>query len=234
MNVVEPQLPRDGFTGRLEAELVKVVAARSAPPQRPRQRVTAAMRRSAVRASVLAVGAAGAAAVGFAVGGPSLGPGQAAPVHIRTAAFSVDSYTDGTVHLTWDKRQYIQFSRNIAGLQQALRQAGLPVLVEEGVFCKGSHDNGYLDPSGVGPGVGQVMKGEDGPGGTVDFVFTPSAMPAGHELFIGYLSPSQLAVTQGEPGSVERLVPTGVPLTCTTQAPLPHTRQPQPALQPGS
>ena len=43
------------------------------------------------------------------------------------------------------------------------------------------------------------------------------------ELFIGYLSPAQLAVTQGQPGSVERLVPTGVPLTCTTQAPLlPH------------
>jgi hypothetical protein len=234
VNVVEPQLPRGGFAGRLEAELVKVVTARPAPPQRPRQRVAAAMRRSAVRASVLAVGAVGAAAVGFAVGGPSLGHGQAAPVHIRTAAFSVDTYTDGTVHLTWDKRQYIQFSRNLAGLQQALRQAGLPVLVKEGVFCKGPHDNGYLDPSGVGPGVGQVMKGEDRPGDAVDFVFTPSAMPAGHELFIGYLSPSQLAVTQGQPGSVERLVPTGVPLTCTPQAPLPHARPPQPALQPGS
>ena len=39
------------------------------------------------------------------------------------------------------------------------------------------------------------------------FTFTPSAMPAGEELFIGYLSPSQLAVTHGRPGSVERLVP---------------------------
>ena len=238
MNVVEPQLPPGGFAGRLEAELVKVVAARSAPPQHPRQRVAAAMRRSAVRTSVLAVGAAGAVAVGFAVGGPSvggpsLGHGQAAPVHIRTAAFSVDTYADGTVHLTWDKRQYIQFSRNIAGLQQALRQAGLPVLVKEGVFCKGPHDSGYLDPSGVGPGVGQVMKGVDGPGGAVDFVFTPTAMPAGHELFIGYLSPSQLAITHGRPGSVERLVPTGVPLTCTTQAPLPHYGQSQPVEQPG-
>jgi hypothetical protein len=48
-------------------------------------------------------------------------------------------------------------------------------------------------------------------------------MPAGEELFIGYLSPSQLAVTHGQPGSVERLVPTGVPLTCTTAAPLPHS-----------
>ncbi len=68
------------------------------------------------------------------------------------------------------------------------------------------------------------MKGEDGPDGTVAFIFTPSAMPAGKELFIGYLSPSQLAVTHGQPGSVERLVPTGGPLTCTTQEPLPHSR----------
>ena len=69
------------------------------------------------------------------------------------------------------------------------------------------------------------MKGEQRAGGTVVFIFTPSAMPAGKELFIGYLSPSQLAVTHGQPGSVERLVPTGVPLTCTTQAPPPHPQE---------
>jgi hypothetical protein len=33
-------------------------------------------------------------------------------------------------------------------------------------------------------------------------------IPAGEELFIGYLSPAQVAITQGRPGSVERLVPT--------------------------
>jgi hypothetical protein len=243
MNVSEMRPPPGGFEDRLEAELVKIVTARAALPQRPRQRATAAMRRPAVRASVLAAGIAVAAAAGVAVGGPSLGHRQTAPpqaelgtgagpVHIRTAAFSVDTSTDGTVHLTWDKSQYIQDSQNIAGLQQALREAGIPVLVKEGVFCKGPHDNGYLDPSGVGPGVSQVMKGEDQPDGTVVFIFTPSAMPAGEELFIGYLSPSQLAITHGRPGSVERLVPTRVPLTCTTQAPPPHSLQPQPVRQP--
>ncbi len=75
-----------------------------------------------------------------------------------------------------------------------------------------------LDPAGVGPGVTRVMKGERRRDDTVVFVFTPSAMPAGKQLFIGYLSPSQLAVTHGQPGSVQRLVSTGVPLTCTTQA----------------
>jgi hypothetical protein len=58
--------------------------------------------------------------------------------------------------------------------------------------------------------------------GRVTFVFIPSAMPAGKQLFIGYLSPAQLAVTHGAPGSVERLISTGVPLTCTTDAPPPR------------
>jgi hypothetical protein len=140
-------------------------------------------------------------------------------VHIRTAAFTVDSYSDGTIHVTWNKNQY----QDSAGLQQALRAAGFPVLIREGVFCMGPHDNGYLDPSGVGPGVGQVMQGEQEPDGSVVFVFTPSAMPHGDELFIGYLSTSQLAVTHGRPGSVERLVPTNAPLTCTTQPPPANT-----------
>lgn len=244
MNVSEMRPSPGGFEDRLEAELVKVVTARAAVRQRPRQRAAAAVRRPAVRAAALAAGTAVAAAAGFAFGGAALSHRQAAPpqagpstgaspVHIRMAAFSVDTYTDGTVHVTWDKSQYIQDSQDFAELQRALREAGFPVLIKEGVFCKGPHDNGYLDPSGVGPGVGQVMKGEDQPGGTVVFIFTPPAMPAGEELFIGYLSPSQLAITHGQPGSVERLVPTGVPLTCTTQAPPPRSRRFQPVQQPG-
>ncbi len=94
------------------------------------------------------------------------------------------------------------------------------MLIRQGVFCKGPHDSGQLGAGGVGPGVGKVMTGQDRPGGEVAFIFTPSAMPAGEELFIGYLSPAQFAITHGRPGSIERLVPTGVPLTCTTQLPL--------------
>jgi hypothetical protein len=233
MNVSEMQPPPRDFADRLEAELVKVVTARAALAQRPGQRAARAMRRPALRAGVLAIGTAVAAA-GFAVGGLSIGHRQAgspqpglstgaAPVHIRTASFSVDTDSDGTVRVTWNKSQYIQDAKDIAVLQRALREAGFPVLIKEGVFCQGPHDNGDLDPSGVGPGVGRVMQGQNGPNGSVVFTFAPAAMPAGEELFIGYLSPSQVAITHGEPGSVERLVPTGVPLTCTTQAPLPHS-----------
>jgi hypothetical protein len=143
-------------------------------------------------------------------------------VHIHTVAFAVDSHTDGTIHVTWDKSRYFDDRK---GLQQALRTAGFPVLIKEGVFCRGPQDNGQLDPSGQGAGVDAVMRGERQADGTVVFVFTPSAMPAGQELFIGFLSPAQLSVTHGAPGSVERLVPTGLPLTCTTAAPPPHYSQ---------
>jgi hypothetical protein len=239
MNVSKVRPPLGGFEGRLEAELVKVVTARAPAPRRWR----AAVRRPAVWVSVvagLAAAAAGGVVAGLSSGSPA-GAGLSAaagPVHIHTAAFTVDSYTDGTIHVTWAKSRYFQ---NRQGLQQALRAAGFPVLIKEGVFCKGPQDNGYLDASGEGAGVSEVMRGEGQAGGTVVFVFTPSAMSSGEELFIGYLSPSQLAVTHGRPASVERLVPTGAALTCTTQPPPSHyTQSPskpggiQPSSKPGA
>lgn len=227
MNASKMRQPLDGFESRLEAELVKIVTARAPAP--PGLHKPAARRRPAARTRILAAGTAIAALTGLALGLHALGNRPATPpaarlstgagsVHLHTAAFTVDSYTDGTIHVTWDKNQYFQAH---AGLQQALREAGFPVLIKEGIFCKGPHDNGHLNDSGVGPGVSQVMKGER-QDGTVVFVFTPSAMPAGKELFIGYLTPAQLAITHGDPGSVERLVSTAGPLACTTQAPPPR------------
>jgi hypothetical protein len=173
------------------------------------------------------------AATGLALGvpvlsHPSTAPPHAGPrtgagaVHIRTAAYTVDSLTDGTVRVSWDKRRY---ATDHAGLQQALRAAGMRVTIREGVFCRAPRDDAYLDPSGVGRGVGQVMRGVRRDDGTVVFLFTPSAMPPGKQLFIGYLSPAQLAVTHGAPGSVERIVSLGR-LTCTDQAPPPGRRSP--------
>lgn len=227
MNTTHTRPPAGGFEDRLEAELVKVVSARAVRPPRRERRAAAAIRRSAIRAGVLTVACALAVTAWVALGGPFVSQRQAGPavagsgpVHVSTAAFTVAKGADGTIRVTWDKARYIEGSPDIAGLQRALRAAGFPVLVKEGVFCAGPHDTGQLGAGGVGPGVGAVMTGQDGPGGDVIFTFTPSAMPAGEELFIGYLSPSQLAVTHGRPGSVERLVPTGVPLTCTSQLPV--------------
>lgn len=166
------------------------------------------------------------AATGVVVAGLALGmvavshPSTAPPaVHIQTVAYTVERHSDGTVTVSWDKQRYFQ---DHAGLEQALRRAGLPVLIREGVFCKGPGDDGYLNPSGQGRGISQVMTGVRSGKGAVTLVFKPAAVPAGQELFIGYLNSAQLAVTHGRPGSVERLVPIKGPLTCTTEAPAPH------------
>jgi hypothetical protein len=196
------------------------------------EQIEAAGRARRRRRRIMGMTAGVAAAAGLALGVPTYGNPSTAPptagnstgagaVHIRTAAYTVDTKNDGTVHVTFDKQRYF---KDHAGLQAALRKAGFPVLIKEGEFCKGPQENGTLDPSGVGPGVRNVMKGVRGDDGRVTFVFTPSAMPARTELFIGFLNEAQLASVNGNPGSVERLVPTGVPLTCTTDAPPAHTR----------
>jgi hypothetical protein len=193
----------------------------------PAERIEAAGRRRRNRRRVMGTAAA-AAAVALGIGAPLLAGSSSSPpsaagggTHVQTAAYTLDTKADGTIHVTWDKGAYFT---DHAGLQKALRDAGFPVLVKEGEFCKGPHDSGKLAPSGVGPGVTSVMRGESAGDGHVTFVFTPAAMPRGKQLFIGYLNPAQLASVHGNPGSVERLVPTGVPLICTATPPPEHHR----------
>lgn len=143
----------------------------------------------------------------------AIGAGGGTGVHVRTVAYTVDSRADGTVEVTWTKQQWFA---DHAGLEAALRQAGFPVLIKVGEFCAGPGDDVAL-VHGVGPGVDAVIRPV--PGAEATFVFVPSAVPAGKQLFIGYLSPAQLEVTGGSPGSVERLVSATEPLTCTTVAP---------------
>jgi hypothetical protein len=163
-------------------------------------------------------------------GGAGAGSGGAAEVHVRTVAYSVDSNADGTVRVTWSKQRYFE---DHAGLQRALRQAGFPVLIKEGEFCTGPQDETALGDGGVGPGVmAEVMRGQRGADDEVTFVFDPAAMPAGKQLFIGYLSPAQRAATGGRLGSVERLVPADGPLTCSTRIPVVPPDRPDPAGHP--
>jgi hypothetical protein len=187
----------------------------------PVERIVAAgraRRRRRLAGSVAGVVVGAAAITGVTL--DAAGPADDG-VHIQTVAYTVDSQRDGTVRVTWDKQRYFT---DHAGLQEALRAANFPVLIKEGEFCRGPADAGTLNPSGVGPGVDKVMKGQGSRDGKVTFVFTPAAMPAGKQLFIGFLSPAQLTAVGGNPGSVERLVPTGVPLTCTTEPPPAHVR----------
>ena len=206
---------KDGFGGvRMSAPVEQTVSAGQTRRRRRRLgKVTAA-------AAITAVLALGASAYDHAPANPTSirSTATAGTLHIRTVAFVLDTQPDGTVKVTWTKRAYFQ---DAAGLQDALRKAGFPVLVKVGEFCKGPHDDGYLDPSGQGRGVDQVMQPSQSDGNVV-FTFVPAAMPAGKELFIGYLSRAQLGITHGQPGSVERLVPTEIPLACTAQAPPAH------------
>jgi hypothetical protein len=175
-------------------------------------------------AAVTAVAGLAIVAAGHSPTTRSATPGATVvqPVHIVTAAYMVDSQPNGTVTVTWTKQGYFS---DPSGLQAALHTAGFPVLVKVGEFCKGPSDVGYLDQSGVGQGVDQVMQASTNASGQVVFTFNRAVLPADTELFIGYLSPAQLAITHGAPGSVERLVPTNTTLTCTTQAPPAHSSQ---------
>jgi len=199
----------------MQAPAEEIVAA-----GRARQR-----RRLAGAAAGMVAGAAAITGVTLGLSAPARPPAPTGTavggVHVNTVAYTVDSQADGTVRVSWDKQRYFE---DRDGLQAALRAAHFPVLIKEGEFCRGPNDSGALNPSGTGPGVDKVMRGESAGDGRVALIFTPAAMPAGMQLFIGYLSPAQLEVTGGSPGSVERLVPTGVPLTCTTVAPPPHLR----------
>ncbi|MBC9713281.1 hypothetical protein H9Y04_11950 [Streptomyces sp. TRM66268-LWL] len=184
-------------------------------------------RRRVAGTAVVAVAAAGVALGVQGYGNPATAPPTAGDstgagaVHVRTAAYSVDTKTDGTVHVTtFGKDAYF---KDHAGLEATLREAGFPVLIKVGEFCKGPGD-ADLDPSGIGPGVDKVMRGERGEDGKVTFVYTPSAMPENTQLFIGFLTEAQLAEVGGNPGSIERLVPTDEPLECTTDTPPAHVR----------
>jgi hypothetical protein len=88
------------------------------------------------RRRLIGVTAGATAVTGIALGVPALSHPSTAPpqaglstgagsVHIRTAAFTVDSHTDGTVHVTWNKERYFNSHQ---GLERALRQAGFPAL----------------------------------------------------------------------------------------------------------
>lgn len=182
-----------------------------------------ARRRRRKVAGVAVVALATSAAVGAILANPSTAPPSyatsGAGVHIHTVAYSVDSQKDGTVHVTFDKERYFT---DHAGLQGALRRAGFPVLMKVGVFCKGPGDDGKLSPSGAGAGVDRVESGVREGDGRVGLVFRPENMPPDTQLFIGYLDAAQLASVHGNPGSVERLVPTNAKLVCDTVAPPEH------------
>jgi hypothetical protein len=155
------------------------------------------------RRRVSAVTAAGVAvATGLALGVPALNHNGTAPPSggVQLAAFSLVSNPNGTATLTLTKGATL----NPATLGSALAGAGVPAIVRVGTFC---------DSPRKTPGLDQVMSSDKDSDGKVVITFTPSAMPAGAELSIGYKPESS-------PGTKDRvqftLVPTAGPLNCTS------------------
>jgi hypothetical protein len=170
------------------------------PAARPLEAIVARGRaRRHRRTSGVAVTAAAAAiAVAFAIGLPGVGRTQhtysggvatgpvrlgTGPVHVELTAYSVNTNTDGTVTVTVTPGQRMDPN----AFRQILAQAGVPAEVTVGSFCRTPDQP---------PGLRQVFQ----PAGAPDAspgrptqrsqttVITPSALPAGAEVSVGYFS----------------------------------------------
>ena len=134
---------------------------------------------------------------GFMGSGSVPSPHAARPAQLM--AFTLVSHPDGTATLRLTKGQIPDPSV----LRQQLAQAGVPAVVMVGSRC----DSQGGDP----PGLDQVVSSKRLTDGTVILVITPSAIPEGSELAIGFFSNSQ----------TWNLVAADAPLTCTSTAPSP-------------
>jgi hypothetical protein len=191
---VPPDVP--WFSSKMEQFLVSAAHASSARPSSQRARY------AAVGLGAAAVAAATALAIGYGTaGGPSPGvhpATSAGGVHIHLAAFSVDKNADGTVTLKLNRGQLF----DPAALREALARAGVPALVTVGSVCTAPVASDALP---------QVISRAPGLSGGGVTTITPSAIPSGEELSIGYFANGNgLHIT---------LVPKNAHLTCTSAPP---------------
>lgn len=205
-----PQLPQ--FSRDMEQFLL--AAARAGSTGRY-ARATRWGRHAGAGLAAAAVAAAAAIGIGYAASGghspgasPTSPPGATpgAAVHIHLAAFSVDSNPGGTVTLKLTQGQMFDPST----LRRALARAGVPALVTVGSVCTSPV------PSDALPQV--LSHSPQQPRGRSVTIITPSAIPAGQRLSIGYF-----AVPSGG-GLHISLVPDNAPLTCTSTPPAPPGR----------
>jgi hypothetical protein len=190
MNVGEVQRPPGGFEGRLEAELVKVVAengaARQVParragrPQSARPRI--AWRRPAVRIGVLAGLAAGAAvALPLVFGSGAPQAPAAGHAGITLAAYTVVRNADGSLTVT------INDLRDPQGLERRLAATGVSAKVtvsDQGPFCRRLSSTPWPDREQVLKIFRNNQIGE--PAGHA-FTFDPAEVPAGATVVVQIL-----------------------------------------------
>ncbi len=165
-------------TEELENELRRMLAREAADIQYPEQagqRLLARNYRPGGRHRRLAAGitaATAATAVALALGlsGVFSSAVASGTGTVRTAAFTLVKYANGTATLTLNLNVLVEPSI----LQSDLQQDGIPAIVTTGQFCSS-------DPAP--PGFNQVTTGAKTKPPT--FTIIPAAMPAGTELSFG-------------------------------------------------
>jgi hypothetical protein len=119
-------------------------------------------------------------------------------VHVHLAAFSVDTQLGGTVTVTLSTHQVLDPHL----MRQALAQAGIPAVINVGTVCIDPHPDRAALFEFVSPNLSRAV-------GTWAVKITPSKMPAGSTLSLGYF-PGGVRVT---------LLSAGVSDTCTSNPP---------------
>lgn len=168
----------------------------------PASEILARARRGRTRRRLAAAGAA-CAAIGLAVALALPSGGQAHPVHVHLAAWSVDTNSDGTVTVT------VRQLTHAAELQRALAEAGVPAVVTFREECLNTQNQNALAKAGV------ELKASVNPPGEI---ITPSEIPSGTKLLFSIVP----AITYGSDNNQGTrgtafgwgLVKTGEPLHC--------------------
>ena len=162
---------------------VAAARAEELPRGRPRWQLGWLRTRPVVAGLAVTAAVACLAAVGVGVSGgfssvPSAGTGT-----IRTAAFTLTRYTDGTARLTMNA----EVISEPGTLQDDLAEYGIPAIVTAGSFCSSNPaPDGFSQVVTLNPplqGDGRPQQGN--PTITID----PAAIPAGAELSFGIFQP---------------------------------------------
>jgi hypothetical protein len=166
---------------------------------------------------VLAAAGAACAAIGIALALAVPG-GQARPVHVHLAAWSVDTSPDGTV--TFKLRNTSQPAR----LQRVLAQAGVPALVRRGEICLARGRHVLLPTQGIVSYLNGrptplssvfLLMGGHGAGGKPlnwSWTITPAKIPPGDRFVISAIPGNRVSPDHIQ--AAWEFVPASAPVTC--------------------
>jgi hypothetical protein len=182
---------------------------------RPASEIFASARKRRSRRVLAAAGAA-CAAIGIALA-LAVPAGQARPVHVHLAAWSVDTNPNGTV--TFRLRNTSQPAR----LQHVLAEAGVPALVRRGEICLAEGRHVLL----LTQGIVSYLNGRPTPLGSVfllmgghgaskplnwSWTITPSKIPQGARFVISAVPGHRVSASHIQ--AAWEFVPGSAPVTC--------------------